>query len=37
VRLDTGSGIMDFSDYNAPLTLTPPPANLTVDGSKYGF
>jgi len=37
VRLDTGSGIMDFSDYNAPLTLTPPPANETVDGSKYGF
>jgi hypothetical protein len=37
VRLDTGSGIMDFSDYNAPLTLTPPPASQTVDGSKYGF
>jgi hypothetical protein len=37
VRLDTGSGILDFSDYNAPLTLTPPPANETVDGAKYGF
>ena len=37
VRLDTGSGILDFSDYNAPLTLTPPPASETVDGSKYGF
>ena len=37
VRLDTGSGIMDFSNYNAPLTLTPPPANETVDGAKYGF
>ena len=37
VRLDTGSGIMNFSDYNAPLTLAPPPASQTVDGSKYGF
>jgi len=37
VRLDTSSGILDFSDYNAPLTLTPPPASETVDGSKYGF
>jgi hypothetical protein len=37
VRLDTGSGTLDFSDYNAPLTLTPPPPNETVDGSKYGF
>jgi hypothetical protein len=37
VRVDTSSGILDFSDYGAPLTLTPPPAGQVVDGSKYGF
>jgi hypothetical protein len=33
---DTG-GHIDFTDYNAPLTLTPPPARQTVAGSKYGL
>ena len=37
VRVDTGGGILDFTDYGAPLTLTPPPASQVVDGSKYGF
>ena len=32
-----GNGLMHFSDYNAPVTLSPPPASQTLDGSKYGF
>lgn len=32
-----GKGQLDFSRYNAPLTLTPPPADQTLDGSEYGF
>ncbi len=38
LRLAAGpSGEFDFSDYGAPLTLTPPPARQTLDGAKYGF
>jgi hypothetical protein len=38
LRLDSGSsGRLDFTRYNVPLDLTPPPANETLDGSKYGF
>ncbi len=38
LRLDAGSNAnLYFTDYNAPLNLTPPPANLTLDGKKYGF
>jgi hypothetical protein len=38
LRLDAGrSGHLDFSGYNAPLRLTPPPASETLDGAKYGF
>jgi len=38
LRLDGGSGgRLDFTGYNAPLTLTPPPASETLDGAKYGF
>jgi hypothetical protein len=37
LRLSGGSsGQLDFSDYNAPVTLTPPPASQTIDGSKIG-
>ena len=32
----SSSGQLDFSDYNAPVTLTPPPASETIDGSKIG-
>ncbi len=38
LRLDAGrSGKFDFSRYDAPLNLTPPPASQTLDGAKYGF
>jgi hypothetical protein len=39
LRLDGGgsNGRLDFTDYNAPLHLTPPPAARTLDGAKYGF
>jgi hypothetical protein len=38
LRLDHGSqGQLDFSDYNAPVTLTAPPASQTIDGSKLGL
>jgi len=30
-------GHVDFTDYNAPLALTAPPASQTVAGSKYGL
>jgi hypothetical protein len=33
---DTG-GHIDFTDYNAPLALTAPPASQTVAGSEYGL
>lgn len=38
LRLDAGSNAnLYFTDYNAPLSLTAPPADLTLDGKKYGF
>jgi hypothetical protein len=38
LRIDGGSaGHMDFTGYNAPVTLTPPPADQTIDGAKLGF
>jgi hypothetical protein len=38
LRLNGGSkGQLDFSDYDAPVTLTPPPASETIDGSKIGM
>jgi hypothetical protein len=38
VRLDAGrQGHLDFTAYDAPLTLTAPPASKTLDGAKYGF
>ena len=38
LRLDGGSASqLAFTDYNAPLALTPPPASETLDGAKYGF
>lgn len=33
----SGGGYMDFTDYNAPFTVTPPPAAQTVDGASYNF
>ena len=38
LRLDGGtSGHLDFTGYNAPMVLTPPPADQTVNGAKFGF
>jgi hypothetical protein len=38
LRIDAGrEGHLDFSRYNAPVTLTLPSAAETIDGSKYGF
>lgn len=38
LRLDAGSdGVLNFSGYNAPMNLTPPPASEVLDGAKYGF
>ena len=38
LRLDAGSsGRFDFTDYNVPMNLVPPPASETLDGAKYGF
>jgi hypothetical protein len=37
LRVGSGDGYMDFTDYNGPLTVTRPPADETVDGAKYGF
>ncbi len=31
------AGSVDFSDYNAPATITAPPASAIVDGSQYGL
>ena len=37
LRLNGGSeGQLDFSGYNAPVTLHPPPASETIDGSTIG-
>ena len=39
LRLDGGgsNGTLDFTQYNAPLHLTPPPSAKVLDGAKYGF
>jgi len=39
LRLDGGSGKgrLDFSQYNAPMNLSPPAAADVLDGAKYGF
>jgi hypothetical protein len=38
LRLDGGSkGQLNFSGYNAPVTLNPPPATETIDGSAIGW
>jgi hypothetical protein len=38
LRLDGGSkGQLDFSGYNVPVTLNPPPASETIDGSTIGM
>ena len=33
----SGSGYVDFTNYNAPLTVTAPPAADTVNAAKYGL
>ncbi len=38
LRLDVGrTGRFDFTSYNVPMNLAPPPASETLDGSRYGF
>jgi hypothetical protein len=39
LRLDGGgsNGRLDFTRYNAPLHLSPPPADQVLDGAQYGF
>jgi hypothetical protein len=39
LRLDGGgaNGRLDFTQYNAPLHLNPPPAGQVLDGAQYGF
>lgn len=37
LRTGTASGYVDFTNYNAPLALSPPPARETVAGGKYGL
>ena len=38
LRVGSGGGeYMDFTGYNAPFTVTPPPAAQTVDGASYNF
>jgi hypothetical protein len=33
----SNEGSVDFSDYNAPATITAPPASKVIDGSKFGL
>jgi hypothetical protein len=35
--LDPQGGSVDFTDYDAPITVAPPAAGETIDGAKYGF
>jgi hypothetical protein len=38
LRLDAGSsGHLNFTGYNAPVLVTPPPPGEVLDGAKYGF
>lgn len=38
LRLDAGStGRFEFTRYNVPMHLAPPPASEILDGSRYGF
>ena len=38
LRLDSrSSGHLDFTGYNVPVVLAPPPADETVNGAKFGF
>jgi hypothetical protein len=38
LRLDAGrDGRLDFTSYDVPMNLAPPPASETLDGAKYGF
>jgi hypothetical protein len=39
LRLTSGTeaGALDFSNYNAKVKLTPPPAAQTIDGKKFGI
>jgi hypothetical protein len=37
LRTGDTSGHVDFTNYNAPLTLSPPPAGETVAGARYGL
>ena len=32
-----GQGYVNFTGYDAPATITTPPASDTLDGAKYGF
>ncbi len=34
---NSSGGLIGFSDYNTPLTITAPPASQTLEGSKYGL
>jgi hypothetical protein len=33
----SNEGQIDFTDYNAPVTITAPPASDVIDGSKFGL
>jgi hypothetical protein len=35
--LNPHGGRLDFTDYNVPITVPPPPASETIDGAGYGF
>jgi hypothetical protein len=37
VNTGTDAGTLDFSGYNAPVTLTAPPKSRTLDAAKYGM
>jgi hypothetical protein len=38
LRLDGGNQArLDFTNYDAPMRLVPPPLSQTIDGAKYGF
>jgi len=36
-KVGSDAGTLNLTDFNAPVTLTPPPASETIDGSKYGL